>query len=134
MDTFWDNVSAALMSGAPIIEKTWGFEAHIVNHKDYCLKYLVFDKGASFSYHYHKIKKELWHCLMGKFKCLLTTEDGNDIFRYFHKGNILELPPHTIHQLYAIENSIIVEVSTTDFKEDSYRLPSRLNEILEELE
>jgi hypothetical protein len=37
-------------------------------------------------------------------------------------GDKLEIKPNLEHQLMALSNSIIVEVSTTDFPEDSIRI------------
>lgn len=119
--SFWENVFSSLLSGSKIVRKGWGFESHITNTDKYCLKYLVFFKQKEFSFHSHSLKKELWHCLMGKFECVLQNGEERQYF-IFKKGDKIEIEPNVIHQLRALENSILVEVSTTDYPEDSYRL------------
>lgn len=61
--------------------------------------------------------------MWGEFECVLNTEDG-DYFDYFRfkAGDKIEIKPNLEHQLMALRNSIIVEVSTTDFIEDSIRI------------
>lgn len=120
---FWTQVFIGLISNSKIVKKGWGFEIYFVNNDKYCLKYLVFFKGKKFSWHKHELKQELWFCMWGEFECVLNTEDG-DYFDYFRfkAGDKIEIKPNLEHQLMALRNSIIVEVSTTDFIEDSIRI------------
>jgi mannose-6-phosphate isomerase-like protein (cupin superfamily) len=119
--TFWEIIFNGLLSGSKVVKKPWGAEIHIVNHNDYCLKYLIFFKGYQFSYHTHVLKKELWHCVYGRFECVLE-HDGKKRYSIFKAGDKLEINPSVIHQLQARKNSILVEVSTRDYPEDSIRL------------
>lgn len=119
--TFWENVFTGLSSNSKVVRKGWGFEIHLVNHHKYCLKYLVFYKGKRFSLHEHLLKKELWFCLNGEFECFLEEEDGSQDYFKFKKGDKLEIAPRLKHQLLALKNSILIEVSTEDFPEDSIR-------------
>lgn len=123
--TFWENVFSSLLSGSKIVQKGWGFESHITNNNKYCLKYLVFFKDKKFSFHFHSIKKELWHCLLGKFECTLQKEDGKIEKFIFQKGDKIEVEPFVKHQLLAFKNSIIVEVSSESYPEDSHRIVKR---------
>lgn len=125
-ETFWEVVLSGLISGSKIIKKTWGMEIHIVNHEDYCLKYLVFFEGKQFSYHLHRVKKELWHCLLGKFEMVLE-KDNAKTYSIFKQGDKIEIEPGRIHQLQALKDSILVEVSTTDDPEDSIRIVNGVN-------
>jgi mannose-6-phosphate isomerase-like protein (cupin superfamily) len=120
---FWSMVFIGLSSNSKIVKKGWGLEIHLVNNDKYCLKYLVFFKGKKFSWHKHILKQELWFCMWGSFECVLNTED-NEFFDYFKfkAGDKIEIKPNMEHQLMALSNSIIVEVSTTDFPEDSIRI------------
>ena len=120
---FWTQVLIGLNSNSKIVKKGWGFEIHFVNNDKYCLKYLVFFKGKKFSWHKHKIKQELWFCMWGKFECIINSEN-NENFDYFNfkRGDKIEIKPNVEHQLMALTNSIIIEVSTTDFPEDSIRI------------
>jgi mannose-6-phosphate isomerase-like protein (cupin superfamily) len=107
------------MSGSKLVQKGWGFEIHIANNPEYCLKYLVFFEGKRFSFHYHTEKLELWHVLLGDFDCIL--EDNEKKLR-FGKGDKMEIKRGVPHELIARKNSIIIEVSTRDYPEDSYRI------------
>jgi len=120
---FWLQTFIGLGSNSKIIKKGWGLEIHIANNNKYCLKYLIFFKGKKFSWHKHLLKQELWFCVWGKFECVLNTEN-NECFDYFifKAGDKIEIKPNVEHQLMALTNSIIVEVSTTDFPEDSIRI------------
>ena len=118
---FWTQTFIGLNSNSKIVKKGWGFEIHFINNEKYCLKYLVFFKGMKFSWHKHIIKQELWFCAWGKFECIIN---NNNFFKYriFEKGDKIEIMPNIEHQLMALTNSIIIEVSTTDFDDDSIRI------------
>jgi mannose-6-phosphate isomerase-like protein (cupin superfamily) len=120
---FWTQVFIGLNSNSKIVKKGWGLEIHLVNNEKYCLKYLVFFKGRKFSWHKHIFKQELWFCMWGKLECVINSEDG-EFFDYFlfKAGDKIEIKQNVEHQLMAITNSIIIEVSTTDFPEDSIRI------------
>lgn len=125
-ELFWSQLFACLISNSKIVKKEWGFEIHVVNNSKYCLKYLVFFKDRQFSLHFHNFKKELWFCSYGMFECYMKEKDWCD-YSIFKMGDKIEIEPGVEHQLHAIENSIIVEVSTPDYPEDSIRLISGIN-------
>ena len=58
----------------------------------------------------------MWHCVYGSFECVM---DGN--YFIFKQGDKIEIEPNAKHQLQAIKNSILVEVSTRSYTEDSIR-------------
>lgn len=118
---FWTQVFIGLNSNSKIVKKGWGLEIHIVNNNNYCLKYLVFFKGKKFSLHKHALKQELWLCTWGSFECFLKKDDFEDYF-LFEQGDKIEIMPGTEHQLKALTNCIITEVSTPDYPEDSIRM------------
>jgi len=99
------------------IIKTWGYELVIQNNKKYCGKILFFEKGKKGSLHYHKLKEESWYINEGKF--LITIE--NEIL-LAEKGMTINIPPYTKHQVEALEEGSIFEISTQHFDEDTYRI------------
>lgn len=117
--SFWELVFTILLSSSRIVPKVWGAEVHIINSVHYCLKYLIFFKDCYFSNHWHQIKQELWHCLIGDFEMLITDENGETIST-FSRGDKIEIKQGVIHQLFAKQDSILVEVSTQHFNEDSH--------------
>ncbi len=118
---FWTTVLNGLNSNSKIVPKGWGLEIHIVNNENYCLKYLVFFKGKKFSLHKHNLKRELFLCIWGAFECLLKDSGKEDLFR-FKTGDKIQIEPKVEHQLQALTHSILLEVSTRDFPEDSIRI------------
>ena len=111
---------------APIrIEKKWGYELWIHNDKEYCGKLLVFTKDRNrFSMHYHIQKKETWYIQQGRFQFnWIDVENGKLEGRTLEQGETLLIERGLPHQLIALEdNSIVFEVSTEHFDEDSYRV------------
>ena len=107
--------------------KGWGHETWIHNDSLYCGKLLFIKKDAIMSYHYHKDKTETFYLYSGKVVAILGTED-NEFFRVpthifrMEPGDVLELPSMTPHSIIALEDSLIMEVSTKHNEEDSFRI------------
>ena len=107
------------------VEKNWGYELWIHNDEEYCGKSLVFPtKGNHFSMHYHLIKKETWYIQQGSFQFnWIDVENGKHDSRIIKQGDSVLIERGLPHQLIALEdNSIVFEVSTQHFDEDSYRI------------
>jgi mannose-6-phosphate isomerase-like protein (cupin superfamily) len=107
------------------VEKLWGHELWIHNDSQYCGKLLVFPKeGAHFSMHYHMIKNETWYVQEGAFKFdWIDTENGKLNTETLVPGQVVYIQKGKPHQLTALEdNSIVFEVSTEHFEDDSYRI------------
>jgi hypothetical protein len=106
-----------------IVPKGWGKEIIFANNAEYCGKILCFEKGKKFSMHYHLKKKETWYVLSGLF-ILTFIDTANGIFynEIIKKGDIITNERGEPHQLEALENAEIAEVSTEHFDDDSYRI------------
>jgi mannose-6-phosphate isomerase-like protein (cupin superfamily) len=106
-----------------IVKKGWGKETIFVNNDEYCGKILSFEKGKKFSMHYHLKKKETWYVSKGSF-ILIWIETGNGIshVEYLNVGDIITNERGEPHQLIALEESDVFEVSTKHYDDDSYRL------------
>lgn len=103
--------------------KGWGEEYWITNNEKYCGKILRFNKDAEFSMHYHVKKEETWCVMQGQLLMKyydLNTADIKDCT--LNKGDVVHLKPNIPHKLIAIEDSMIFEVSTQHFEDDSYRI------------
>ena len=118
------------MSNLHFVSKSWGYEQWICNSEKYCGKILRFAKGRQCSLHYHKLKDETFYVLNGMVKMYYVGigTDGNVPETplmsqvILSKGDVFHLPPYTLHRVYALEDSDILEVSTQHFDEDSYRV------------
>ena len=99
-------------------KKKWGKEIWIVNCSKYCAKYLVIDKGAHSSYHYHKKKEETFLIVKG---CVLLYVDNKSILME-RLSHTVTIKPGTPHAFQALCNSTILEVSTHHSEDDVVRL------------
>jgi mannose-6-phosphate isomerase-like protein (cupin superfamily) len=105
------------------IPKGWGSEIIFENNELYCGKLLNFKKGAKFSMHYHLIKDETWYVKEGEFLYrYINTNDASIIEVNLKEGDTVRQLPGQPHQLEAITDGVIFEVSTQHFDEDSYRV------------
>lgn len=111
------------------VDKTWGYELWIHNDEEYCGKLLVFsEKGNHFSLHYHLKKKESWYIQQGSFELRwINTKYGIEKVDVLTVGDCVTIERGQPHQLIALEdNSIVFEVSTEHFDNDSYRIRKTL--------
>lgn len=107
------------------VEKKWGHELWIHNDNQYCGKLLVFtNSGNKFSMHYHMIKNETWYVQEGAFQFdWIDTESAERCYTQLQKGDVVYIQKGLPHQLTSlIDNSIVFEVSTEHFDDDSYRI------------
>lgn len=105
------------------IPKGWGHELIIHNSEKYCGKILVFNKGCKFSMHYHLIKQETWYVNKGSFIYhWIDTEKGKEHINIIGPGDVVTQYPGMPHQLEALEDGEIFEISTQHFDTDSYRI------------
>tara|TARA_R100000278_G_scaffold101519_1_gene78069 strand:- start:1940 stop:2314 length:375 start_codon:yes stop_codon:yes gene_type:complete len=111
------------------VPKGWGFEKWIVNCEEYCGKLLYFVKGKKCSWHFHKLKDEVFYVQSGR---ILVRYSENDLI--FKDGQLVAeeviLGPgdnfHVYrglrHQMEALEDTELYEFSTQHFDSDSYRI------------
>jgi quercetin dioxygenase-like cupin family protein len=105
------------------ILKGWGHELIIHNSEKYCGKLLVFKAGCKFSMHYHLLKQETWYVNKGTFIYhWIDTNQGTTLSTRLTVGDVVTQYPGQPHQLEALEEGEIFEVSTQHFDTDSYRI------------
>lgn len=106
------------------VEKPWGWELVWAETEEYVGKLLFVRAGHSLSLQYHEVKDESWLVQQGRASLELgevggtleATEIGpDDCFRY---------RPGTVHRVTALEDTLIVEVSTPHL-DDVVRLEDR---------
>lgn len=107
-----------------LVPKGWGFEKWIVNCEDYCGKLLYFVKDKKCSWHYHKVKDEVFYLQSGKI--LLKYCENDDISKsneiILNRGDKFHVYRGLRHQMIALEDTELFEFSTQHFDEDSYRI------------
>ena len=91
----------------------------------YCGKLLIFKKGCKFSMHYHLIKDETWYVDKGEFLYRwIDTETAEIIEQKLKVGDVVRQRVGQPHQLEALTDGVVFEISTQHFDEDSYRVIS----------
>jgi quercetin dioxygenase-like cupin family protein len=110
------------------VSKRWGWELWICNSELYCGKLLFVKQGHHLSFHHHDVKDEVLYVHSGRmwmmWKDSVQPED-----RPPDPVQRIEMPPgyafHAesgmIHQMQAVEDTLIIEFSTQHFDEDSFR-------------
>ena len=105
------------------VPKGWGHEIVFENNEMYCGKLLVFKAGCKFSMHYHMIKDETWYVQEGEFIYRwIDTETAEVIEKKLIEGDAVRQLPGQPHQLEAITDGTVFEVSTHHRDTDSYRV------------
>ena len=105
------------------VPKGWGEEIIIENNELYCGKVLIFNEGCKFSMHYHMVKDETWYVEYGEFLYRWIDTETADIHEEkLIEGDVVRQRPGQPHQLEAISNGRIFEVSTHHEDSDSYRV------------
>jgi len=111
------------------VSKGWGFEKWIVNKPEYCGKLLYFAKGKRCSWHYHKVKDEVFYVQSGRLKVFYSERDelyrdgllvANEVV--LGPGDNFHVPTGLRHQMLALEDTELFEFSTQHFDDDSYRI------------
>jgi mannose-6-phosphate isomerase-like protein (cupin superfamily) len=106
------------------VDKGWGWERWIVNCEQYCGKLLFFNKEKKCSWHYHKIKDEVFYVQSGKMLVRYSEKDDIDSCNVvtLEPGDNFHVPVGLRHQMEALEDTELFEFSTEHFESDSYRL------------
>ena len=101
--------------------KAWGGEKWIHNSDGYCGKILKFNQGARFSLHAH-LKVETWYINLGQLKLIYIDTDNADKHELIlNKGDVIHIPFLVPHQLIALEESEVFEVSQPHDENGSLR-------------
>jgi mannose-6-phosphate isomerase-like protein (cupin superfamily) len=106
-----------------IYPKGWGEEVWIINCSDYCMKFLHFKAGSKGSMHFHVSKHETWYIQKGKLRVnTINTDTAETLEIILTEGDVVDIPKLNPHQVHALEDTTIIEVSTQHFEDDSYRV------------
>ncbi len=121
-----------------IVEKPWGREIWYADQAAYAGKVLEVKAGRRLSLQYHERKIETLFLLSGRvhliFRPLAAGEDPKTVVpaapTVWSPGQALHIPARTIHRFEALEDSVLLEVSTPDLTDvvrlqDDYRRPAR---------
>jgi mannose-6-phosphate isomerase-like protein (cupin superfamily) len=107
------------------VEKPWGHEEHFALVDGlYCGKALHITAGQSLSLQYHERKEETISVQSGRLRFEVGAhEDALEAFDLL-PGEAVHIRPGTRHRMTAIEDTVVLEASTTELT-DVVRLEDR---------
>jgi mannose-6-phosphate isomerase len=107
------------------VEKPWGHELIWAESEQYVGKLLFVKAGESLSLQFHSVKDESWLVQDGRAKLELGSA-GDAVLRVevVGAGATFRFRPGTVHRVTALEDTTIIEVSTTEL-DDVIRLEDR---------
>ena len=106
------------------VEKPWGWELVWAEADAYVGKLLFVRAGEALSLQYHEAKDESWLVQDGRARLELGGVDDELEAIEITAGDAFHFPPRTVHRVTAIEDTLVVEVSTTQL-DDVVRLEDR---------
>jgi mannose-6-phosphate isomerase len=104
------------------VEKPWGHELIWALSDHYAGKLLSVDAGHALSLQFHREKDESWFVLEGRAELELAAAGEKVTSReVVTPGAAFRITPGTVHRIRALEDTVILEVSTPHL-EDVVRL------------
>ena len=107
------------LSGVRRVEKPWGYELWWALTERYCGKVLFVKAGEELSLQYHERKEETLYLQSGRAEVRL-----GDAELAIGPGEAFHVAPGTVHRIRALEDSLLLEVSTPEV-DDVVRLEDR---------
>jgi mannose-6-phosphate isomerase len=106
------------------VDKPWGWELVWAETETYAGKLLFVRAGESLSLQVHDVKEESWLVREGHGRLELGEVGGELEAREIRAGNAFHFLPGTVHRLTALEDLLVIEVSTPEL-DDVVRLDDR---------
>ncbi len=115
-----------MQAGDPIkfVSKGWGYEKWIANSPSYCGKLLFIAKGKKCSWHYHKLKDEVFYVQSGAIELVYGWNADKKLSATVTliRGDKFHVPIGLKHQMFALKDTELFEFSTQHFDSDSNRI------------
>ena len=102
-----------------IVEKPWGREIWYAHTDRYAGKVLEVTRGHLLSLQKHELKHETLYLFSGLVRLTLDDHEMDWL-----PGTAVAIAPGTVHRMEALEDSVLLEVSTPEL-EDVVRLEDR---------
>jgi mannose-6-phosphate isomerase len=110
------------------VEKPWGYELVYAATDRYLGKVIFIRAGEQLSLQFHKEKDETLYVHSGRVEFEIGDPGKPMDIEVVAPGRAFHLPPGTVHRLRALEDSVILEVSTPDVN-DVVRLEDRYGRV-----
>jgi mannose-6-phosphate isomerase-like protein (cupin superfamily) len=94
------------------VDKPWGWELVWAETEHYVGKLLFVRAGQALSLQYHEVKDESWLVQEGRATLELGEVGGELETIEIVAGDAFRYRPGTVHRVTAVEDTLIVEVST----------------------
>ena len=133
------NMSNLLFPPLKTVDKVWGWESHLKNDEDFCVKILGVELGCCCSVHWHKSKSEMFVMQQGRMLVEVWDKLLSSYSHYDESLLLLVKPkrfvldaettdhiminPFTPHRFTGLTKypALFIECSTKDHPDDSYR-------------
>ena len=96
------------------IEKPWGGEELLAHTEQYALKRIHVKAGSRPSLQYHERKSESLYLLSGRLRIEIGDSKDSLTAAEIQPGQVVDIPRPTVHRVSALEDSVIIEVSTPE--------------------
>ncbi len=106
------------------VEKPWGHELWWAETEHYAGKLLYIDAGHQLSLQLHREKDESSYLLSGRLRLTRGPSEGELHEEEIGPGYAWRIEPGTVHSIEALEDSVVLEVSTPQLS-DVVRLRDR---------
>jgi mannose-6-phosphate isomerase len=106
------------------VEKPWGYELIWATTALYCGKLLFVRAGEELSLQFHREKDETIYVHEGRLEFEIGEEAGALTSDVVGPGTAFHLRAGTVHRMRALEDSLLLEVSTSQL-DDVVRLEDR---------
>jgi mannose-6-phosphate isomerase len=106
------------------VEKPWGHEIWWAHTDQYAGKLLVVNAGQALSVQFHHKKDETSYLLSGRLRLTQGVSAEELAEREIEPGEAWRNEPGTVHSIEALEDSVVLEVSTPHL-DDVVRLQDR---------
>jgi mannose-6-phosphate isomerase len=106
------------------VDKPWGYELIWALTESYCGKMLIVHAGEALSLQFHRRKDETIHVHAGLVEIEMSEDAESLATEVVTAGRGFRVRPGVVHRIRALEDSLILEVSTPDL-DDVVRLEDR---------
>lgn len=106
------------------VEKPWGYELIFGLTDRYCGKLLFVRAGEQLSLQFHRHKEETIYLHQGRIEVEIGDPGGALDAEVVGPGRAFHLRPGVVHRWRALEDSLVIEVSTPEL-DDVVRLEDR---------
>jgi mannose-6-phosphate isomerase-like protein (cupin superfamily) len=96
------------------VVKPWGEEEILARTDFYALKRIQVKGGSRPSLQYHRFKSESLYLLSGRLRVEMGANRDSLEVDEMLPGEIVDIPRGRIHRVAALEDSVIIEVSTAE--------------------